>query len=93
MLVEQIHNLRVRIRIIQHMQTLGVLSLIMCIVSMAFLFSDRQLGGQITFGLSLLLMLASLLLTLLEIQKSGVALDLHLQDVERGGKKSQGLPN
>ena len=87
MLVEQIHSLRVRIRIIQNMQTLGVLSLIMCIVSMAFLFFDRQLGGQITFGLSLLLMLASLLLTLQEVRKSGIALDLHLQDVERGGEK------
>ncbi len=86
MLVEQIHSLRVRIRIIQNMQTLGVLSLIMCIVSMTFIFFDQQLGGQITFGLSLLLMLASLVLTLQEIRKSGIALDLHLQDVERGGE-------
>ena len=85
MLLEQIHSLRVRIRIIQRMQTLGVLSLILCIVSMGFLFFEQQPGGQVTFGLSLLLMLASLVLTLQEIQKSGVALDLHLQDVERGG--------
>ena len=84
MLVDQIASLRQRLQIIQKMQALGVLSLISCIVSMGFLFFDVQLGGQITFGLSLLLMLASLVLTLREIQKSSIALDLHLRDVERG---------
>jgi len=83
MLLAQIESLRMRVRIIQSMQTLGVLSLILCIVSMSFLFFDHQPGGQIAFALSLLLMLASLVLTLVEIQKSGVALDLHLKDVEK----------
>lgn len=86
MLVDQIASLRQRLCIIKHMQTLGVLSLILCIVSMGFLFFDQQTGGQVTFGLSLLLMVASLVLTLVEIQRSGIALDLHLRDVERGGK-------
>ena len=84
-LLAQIESLRTRLAIIKQMQILGVLSLIMCIVSMSFLFLESQWGGQITFALSLLLMLASLVLTLKEIQMSGVALDLHLQDVERGG--------
>ena len=87
MLVEQIASLRQRLCIIKHMQTLGVLSLILCIVSMGCLFFGHQPGGQVTFALSLLLMLASLVLTLVEIQKSGIALDLHLRDVERGGAK------
>ncbi|MDB6140825.1 MAG: hypothetical protein JWO94_3897 [Verrucomicrobiaceae bacterium] len=86
MLLAQIESLRMRVRIIQYMQMFGVLSLILCTVSMAFLFFDHQSGGQIAFGISLLLMLASLFLTLWEIQKSGVALDLHLRDVEKGGK-------
>lgn len=84
-LVAQIAILRLRIRIIQNMQLLGALSLISCIVSMAFLFFEQQAGGQMAFGMSLVLMLASLLLTMVEIRKSGAALDLHLQDVARGG--------
>ncbi|WP_395747717.1 DUF2721 domain-containing protein [Prosthecobacter sp.] len=82
MLLAQIQSLRRRIRIIKHMQTLGVLSLMLCVVSMTLLFFGRQAGGQVTFGVSLILMLASLTLTLVEIQMSGTALDLQLRDVK-----------
>lgn len=82
MLLEQIQNLRKRILIIKHMQTLGVLSLMLCVASMALLFFGHQTGGQITFGISLALMLASLTLSLVEIQMSGTALNLQLQDVK-----------
>ena len=87
-LLAQIASLRTRLKIIKQMQVLGVLSIMMCIVSMGFIFFDSQAGGQLSFGLSLLLMLASLVLTLKEVQMSGVALDLHLQDVEKGGDPS-----
>ncbi|MDB6003610.1 MAG: hypothetical protein JWR15_597 [Prosthecobacter sp.] len=82
MLLAQIQSLRKRIQIIKHMQTFGVLSLMLCVASTTLLFFDRQTGGQITFGLSLLLMLASLTLSLIEIQMSGTALDLQLRDVK-----------
>lgn len=82
MLLRQIQSLRKRIRIIQQMQTLGVLSLMLCVVSMALIFFDRQPGGQVTFALSLVLMVGSLGLTLVEIQMSGTALELQLRDVK-----------
>lgn len=82
MLLKQIQNLRKRIRIIKHMQALGVLSLMLCVVSMTLLFFGKQAGGQITFGISLVLMLGSLTLSLVEIQMSGTALDLQLRDVK-----------
>ncbi|MDI1313885.1 DUF2721 domain-containing protein [Prosthecobacter sp.] len=82
MLLPQIQSLRKRIQIIKHMQTMGVLSLMFCVVSTTLLFFDRQAAGQITFGISLLLMLASLTLSLVEIQMSGTALDLQLRDVK-----------
>lgn len=81
-LLEQIRSLRKRIQIIKHMQTLGVLSLMICVASMTLLFFGQQAGGQITFGVSLILMLASLTLSLMEIQISGAALDLQLRDVK-----------
>ena len=82
MLLAQIRSLRKRIQIIKHMQTMGVLSLMFCVASMTLLFFGRQPGGQITFGMSLILMLASLALSLAEIQMSGTALDLQLRDVK-----------
>jgi hypothetical protein len=82
LLLAQIQNLRGRIQIIKHMQSLGVLSLMLCVVSMSCLFFGSQLAGQATFGASLLLMLGSLTLCLVEIQMSGRALDLQLRDVK-----------
>lgn len=82
MLLPQIRNLRKRIQIIMHMQTLGVLSLMLCVASMALIFFGQQTGGQVTFGVSLILMLASLTLSLVEIQMSGTALDHQLRDVK-----------
>ena len=88
-LVAQISNMRRRIGIIRNMQSLGVLSMMFCTVSMALLFFGNQPVGQAAFALSLLLMTCSLALSLWEIQMSGTALDLQLQDVERdcGAKK------
>jgi len=82
LLLAQIRNLRKRIQIIKHMQTLGVLSLMFCVASTTLIFFDRQTGGQLTSGVSLLLMFGSLALSLVEIQMSGTALDLQLQDVK-----------
>jgi len=82
MLLAQIRSLRQRIQIIKHMQTMGVLSLMFCVASMTLLFFGQQTGGQIAFGVSLILMLASLALSLVEIQSSGTALDLQLREVK-----------
>jgi len=82
MLLAQIRSLRKRIQIIMHMQSMGVLSLMFCVASMTLLFFGRQTEGQITFGVSLILMLASLTFSLVEIQMSGTALDMHLRNVK-----------
>ena len=80
-LLAQIHSLKKRIQIIKGMQTFGVLSIMTCVLSMALLFYGQQPAGQVAFGVSLVLMLTSLGLSLWEIQLSGRALDLQLSDV------------
>jgi hypothetical protein len=90
-LLHQIHSLRDRIYIIRSMQTFGVLSLISCVISMACLFFSHQPSGQITFALSLIFMMLSLMLSLREIQMSGKALDLQLQDVLSQQSESNGF--
>jgi hypothetical protein len=81
LLVEQIENLRNRIGIIKRMQALGIVSILLCTLSMAFLFFGVPIGGQLTFALSLITMIFSLTLSLREIQMSGTALDLLLRDI------------
>ncbi|SNB44711.1 DUF2721 domain-containing protein [Geobacter sp. DSM 9736] len=81
-IVAQIGNLRYRMMLIRHMQTFGVLSLLLCVICMFVLFAGYVLVGQITFGLSLVLMMVSLALSAREIQVSVDALNLQLRDME-----------
>ncbi|MEO0511215.1 MAG: DUF2721 domain-containing protein [Verrucomicrobiota bacterium] len=78
----QIENLRVRLSLIRWMQSFGVLSLIVCILSVVVLFLEFLLVGKILFGLSLFLMLISLLFCLREVHLSGRALEIELEDME-----------
>ncbi len=82
----QIKGLRKRIRLIRNMQSLGVLSLMACTVSMTLLFFNSVLAGQISFVVSLALMTGSLGFSLWEILLSENALELHLSDMEADKK-------
>lgn len=81
-LVGQIKNLRKRLYLTRAMQILGVLSLFFSMISMLLLYISFPILGASTFGLSLLLMIASLALSVWEIQISVVSLNLHLKDME-----------
>jgi hypothetical protein len=80
--IDQIVNLRRRIRIIRDMQTLGVGSLLCCTICMLTLFAGWQVAGKAIFAASLLMMCGSLTLSLIEIRMSVGALDLQLKDME-----------
>lgn len=81
----QIANLRRRVQLIIWMQGLGVLSFLLCAVTMTFLYLGWEHLGNSLFGLSLLAMVLSLLLSLKEIAISGKALEIQLEDLERNG--------
>ena len=81
-LLGQINNLRKRLNLIRWMQLLGVVSLFLSMGSMLFLFASFNMFGAISFVLALLSMIASLALSVWEIQISVVSLNLHLKDME-----------
>jgi hypothetical protein len=81
-LLGQIANLRYRVYLIRNMQIFGVLSLLMCVVSMFALFAGWILAGQWSFAIALLLMIISMLISLRELTISVGALDLLLTDLE-----------
>ena len=78
----QIRNLRLRISLIRWMQILGIASLLLCVFSMALIYVNSVGAAEVVFGLGLVLMIASLALSIWEIQISVHALNLHLSDIE-----------
>ena len=85
-LLKQIGNLRFRIYLIRNMQIFGVLSLLLCVVSMFSLFAGWASGGQWSFTIALILMIVSLGFSLRELFISVGALDLLLTDLEEHEK-------
>lgn len=86
---EQIKNLRRRIQLIKSMQEMGVLSFLACVVSMLAIYLEYQAAGSWIFAASLLLLLYSLWLSVLEIRISIRALDVHLQKFNISYKKKR----
>ena len=84
-LLPQIQNLRYRVYLIRNMQITGVLSLLLCVVSMFALFAGWIETGKWTFGGALVLMIVSLGISLRELTISVGALDLLLTDLEEHG--------
>jgi len=82
-LVGQIANLRRRLELIRRMQAVGVSSLAACVVCMGLLLSGQLGAAQLTFVLSLLLLLVSLGLSFAEILISTDALKIQLGALER----------
>lgn len=79
----QVDNLRLRLSLLRHSQALGVLSLLACTGSLFALLLDHPLAASILFAAALLLMLASLVLSLWEIHLSVRALNVELDDITR----------
>lgn len=80
--LKQIRNLRLRLRLIRLMQFFGILSLILCVLSMFFVFEQLSGWANFLFVSSLVAMLISLFLSLSEIQISTKALEIELSDME-----------
>jgi hypothetical protein len=64
------------------MQISGILSLLLCVVSMFLIYITLPIMGAYVFAVALLLLIISLALLIREIQISVHALDLHLKGIE-----------
>lgn len=77
----QIENLKYRVVLIRNMQVVGVSSFFTSALTMFSLFVGQVVLAQWMFGSSLVLLLASLALSLREVQVSIDALNLHVSDI------------
>jgi len=81
-LLQQIHNLRKRINYIRSMQALGVFSFLCCVGCMFSIYKSWETASGYLFALSLLSLLTSLIISMVEIFLSTKALELELSDME-----------
>ncbi|SNS66599.1 Protein of unknown function [Belliella buryatensis] len=81
-IIEQIHNLKKRLSMIKYMQLCGVLSFLLCVICMYLIFIGAQSAANYVFIGSMLALLISLGISLVEILISTQALNLELKDME-----------
>lgn len=79
----QIDNLRKRLYLTRAMQVLGISSLFFCVISMFLIYINLHELSVYIFGLALLLLIASLGISIWEIHISVKALEIHLKDMEK----------
>jgi hypothetical protein len=82
MLLKQIHSLRRRLWLIRWMQVFGVASILLCVITMFLVYEEFQIWAKILFAFSLLLMMTSLVITLMEIFLSAGALRVLIREFE-----------
>ncbi len=78
----QIMNLRRRLYLTKNMQLLGVASLLLCVATMFLIYVGLQIISAYVFGIALLLLIISLVLTVMEIRISAKSLEIYLSDIE-----------
>jgi Protein of unknown function (DUF2721) len=82
LLLKQIRILRIRINLVRQMQGLGVFSFLCCVVTMYSVYEQWTGFTKYAFALSLLSLLISLVISLVEISQSTKALEWELSDME-----------
>lgn len=79
----QLANLRKRCRLIRRMQTYGGISFFFCVVSMLCLFFGNEQAGRWVFAVSLVCLMMSLVMSVVEIRISLDALEIELSDLDQ----------
>jgi hypothetical protein len=83
MVIRQIANLRMRIMLIRWMQTMGVTSFLLCALTMLLIFVKLDVVAKAAFGVSLFLLVVSLVISLAEIMISTKAIEIEIEDMEQ----------
>ena len=88
-LLTQIRSLRRRLMLIRWMQVFGLGSILICVVTMFLIYEGWQVWAKVLFALSLLMLMASLVISIVEIFLSAGALRVLLRDLEEKEKEKE----
>lgn len=81
-ILAQLKSLRLRLRLIRDMQLLGVVALLLCVICIYVVFENNQVVAKNLFMSSLILLITSLCLSIVEIFTSMQALYIQISDIE-----------
>ena len=81
-LIAQIKNIKQRLYLTRSMQIFGIISLLLCVLTMFLIYIKQNTVAVWVFGLALILLIVSLSLLIIEIQISVKALEHHISDIE-----------
>ncbi|WP_339711175.1 DUF2721 domain-containing protein [uncultured Kriegella sp.] len=78
----QVRKLRRRLSIIKNMQAVAILSFLLAVITMFLIYVELRFWANLIFGVSLLALMISLILSLVEVQLSTKALSIQLKDMD-----------
>jgi len=78
----QVKQLRKRLSIIKNMQATAIFSFLLAVITMSLIYVELSFWANLIFGISLLALMVSLILSLIEVQLSTKALGIQLKDME-----------
>ena len=78
----QVKKLSKRLTIIKNMQATAIFSFLLAVITMALIYFEYATMAKVVFGISLLALMISLILSLIEVQLSTKALSIQLKDME-----------
>ena len=79
----QVRKLRKRLTIIKNMQAVAILSFLLAVITMFLIYIEQNFWANLIFGASLLALMISLILSLIEVQLSTRALSIQLDTMEK----------
>ncbi|MGM9973729.1 MAG: DUF2721 domain-containing protein [Clostridiaceae bacterium] len=85
-LLKQIKNIQLRINIIRYTQVMGGVSFFLCALATFLIFREQNKLGEFAFGASLVALMISLLLLIIEVQISVKALNVQLDKYKLNDK-------
>ena len=81
-LKQQIDSLRKRLGIIKNMQSTSIASFLLAAISMFLIYVELRIWANVIFGLSLIFLMISLILSFWEVRLSTRALGIQLESME-----------
>lgn len=78
----QVKKLSKRLTIIKNMQATAILSFLLAVITMTLIYVQLNFWANLVFGISLLALIISLVLSFIEVQLSTKALAIQLKDLE-----------
>lgn len=78
----QVKKLNKRLTIIKNMQAVAILSFLLAVITMFLIYIELRFWANLVFVVSLICLMISLILSLIEVQISTKALSIQLKDLE-----------